>query len=81
MSARTGRRRALLLLALYHQGQTVSRLSANTGLRYTAVEGILDSLSRSGLAELSEAGWVIGSGPHVAAALEEAREIVRGVGA
>lgn len=63
MSGRTGLRRAKVLLALTTEGQSVYRIAQATGLREAAVEGVLDSLSRVNLADLTETGWKRGSSP------------------
>ena len=77
MSARTGRRRATVLLALSSTPRSAYSLARKTGLKENAVEGILDSLSRSNLVEQHPRGWTLAVGPHVTAALDDARATVQ----
>lgn len=77
MSARTGTRRATVLLALSSTPRSAYSLARETGLKESAVEGILDSLSRSNLVEQHPRGWALATGPHVTAALDDACATVR----
>lgn len=77
MTARTGRRRAAVLLALSSTPRSAYSLARETGLKESAVEGILDSLSRSNLVEQHPSGWALATGPHVTEALAAARATVR----
>lgn len=76
MSGRTGLRRAKVLLALdTMQPKTISKLARETGLKYGAVEGVLDALSRQNLVTLPwEGEFVLGRGREVDAAVAEARK-------
>lgn len=79
MSARTGTRRAAVLLALSGTPRSVYSLARLTGLKESAVEGVLDSLSRSNLVEQHPRGWALAVGPHVTAALDDARATVQAI--
>ncbi|MFB0641265.1 hypothetical protein [Deinococcus radiodurans] len=77
MSARTGTRRAAVLLALSGNPRSVYSLARTTGLKESAVSGIVDALSRTDLAVQHPRGWTLGTGPHVAEALAQARATVQ----
>lgn len=77
MSPRTGTRRAAVLLALSGNPRSVYSLARETGLKESAVSGIVDALSRTDLAVQHPRGWILGTGPHVAEALAQARATVQ----
>lgn len=77
MSGRTGMRRARVLAAMTHDGQTAYRIARTAGLKDAAVAGVLDQLSRINVAVQDIHGrWLLCRGGHVENALHEARELL-----
>lgn len=72
-----GRRRAAVLLALSSTPRSANGIARELELRSSAVDLILDSLSRSNLVEQHPSGWALATGPHVTAALDDACATVR----
>lgn len=77
MTARKGTRRAAVLLALSDTPRSVSGLTRELDLKYSAVMGVLESPSMTTLVEQTPDGWKLASGPHVAEALAAARATVQ----
>ncbi|WP_278912121.1 hypothetical protein [Deinococcus wulumuqiensis] len=77
MSARTGTRRAAVLLALSSTPRSIYSIARETGLKEAGVSGVMDALSRTNLVEQSRTGWTLAVGPHVTAALDDARATVQ----
>lgn len=72
-----GTRRAAVLLALSSTPRSANGIARELGLRSSAVDLMLDSLSRSNLVEQHPRGWALATGPHVTAALDDACATVR----
>lgn len=72
-----GIRRAAVLLALSSTPRSANGIARELELRSSAVDLILDSLSRSNLVEQHPSGWTLAVGPHVAEAVAAARATVQ----